>query len=286
MVRLEIEASNGHTLFTTLLRLDATFAMTPQATSSSRRVLRPQTQKLSWRWFWGPNHQTVRRSVSIMPPLLSQHVSLSSSIARSPSPPAPLLDFLNRCLDLVNMINTCALACWCSQVSATTISLPAILVPRSKPHVRPSPLQVHRHSTSLLDLLHVRRSSPCFTPAHQHSQETCCTHTHAMVSLKTQPKPIIFDNHSSQTWHTRAHINLVFAISPLMSVLSTPTHRDGSKTKIKRYNSLKWPKAKEKPKRGHLKWAKLGLQRHGQRLDATKQSIASPQEEAEWAQHR
>lgn len=30
----------------------------------------------------------------------------------------------------------------------------------------------------------------------------------------------------------------------------------------------------------------LGPQRHGQRLDATKQSKASPQEEVEQAQHR
>jgi hypothetical protein len=68
-------------------------------------------------------------------------------------------------------------------VSATTVSLPAILVSLSKPHVHPSPLQVYQHGTPLLDLLHGLRPSLCSTPAHQRSQETCCTRTHAMVSL-------------------------------------------------------------------------------------------------------
>ena len=36
-------------------------------------------------------------------------------------------------------------------------------------------------------------------------------HTHAMVSLQTQPKSIISDNHTSQTRHTWQHINLVLA---------------------------------------------------------------------------
>jgi hypothetical protein len=96
-------------------------------------------------------------------------------------------------------------------VSATMVSLLAILVPWSKPHVCPSPLLVYRHGKSLLDLHHVYRPSPSSTPAHQHSQETCCTCTHVMVSFQTQPKSIISDNHSSQTRHTRAYINLVFA---------------------------------------------------------------------------
>ena len=48
MVQLEIGASNDHGLFTTLLRLDASFTMTPRANSSSRRnpvrVLRPKPE--------------------------------------------------------------------------------------------------------------------------------------------------------------------------------------------------------------------------------------------------
>jgi len=46
MVQHEIEASDCHALFTTLLRLDANFTMTPHAASSSRwntnQVLRPK----------------------------------------------------------------------------------------------------------------------------------------------------------------------------------------------------------------------------------------------------
>jgi hypothetical protein len=88
-----------------------------------------------------------------MPPPRSQHVSRSFSIAWSPSPLAPPLD-------LVITVNSfaCTLACWCPQVSATMISLPAILVPQFKPHVRPLP--------SLLDLFHVSRSS---CAPHQHT---------------------------------------------------------------------------------------------------------------------
>jgi hypothetical protein len=59
--------------------------------------------------------------------------------------------------------------------------------------------------------------------------------------------------------------------SPLL--VSTPTNdsrEKSTKEEEKTKSSPKWPKAKEKPKLGHLKWTKLGPQRHGQRLDATK----------------
>jgi hypothetical protein len=39
-------------------------------------------------------------------------------------------------------------------------------------------------------------------------------------------------------------------------------------------------KPEKSQKLGHLKWAKLGPQRHGQQLDATKRNTASPEEEA------
>ena len=58
----------------------------------------------------------------------------------------------------------------------TTISLLAVLVPRSKPHIHPSPLHVHRHDTSQLYLLHVHRLSLCSTPADN-------TRTHAMFAI-------------------------------------------------------------------------------------------------------
>jgi hypothetical protein len=130
----------------------------------------------------------------------------SSSTTRSLSPPAPPLD-------LVNMVysSSCVLACWCLQVSATTVNLPAILVPRSKPYVHSSPLPVYLHGPSLLDLLYARQPYLCSTPAHKTQPRGILhTNTHAIVSLQSQPRPIIFDNHSSQTRHTRAHINLVF----------------------------------------------------------------------------
>ena len=115
MVQLEIEASDYHTIFMTLLRLDANIAMMPHAAPSfcrnSNQILRPkpinrppggceaQTTKHAW------------RSVSSTPPL-SRHMSLPSSTTRSPSPPAPPLDLVNHHLDLVNKVNSssCALA--------------------------------------------------------------------------------------------------------------------------------------------------------------------------------
>ena len=52
---------------------------------------------------------------------------------------------------------------------------PCLLVCQSKPHIRPSPLRVHRHDTSLLDLHlvvdhHLRAPQP-----HTTNQETCRT---------------------------------------------------------------------------------------------------------------
>jgi hypothetical protein len=51
MVQLKIRASNGHGLFTTLLCLDASFAMTPYASSrscrNSNQVLRPKPKNRS-----------------------------------------------------------------------------------------------------------------------------------------------------------------------------------------------------------------------------------------------
>jgi hypothetical protein len=45
------------------------------------------------------------------------------------------------------------------------------------------------------------------------------------------------DNHSSQNKHTRVLVNLVFTISPLMSALSTPIHKQlEQKKKKKRKN--------------------------------------------------
>lgn len=67
------------------------------------------------------------------------------------------------------------------------LSLLAILVSRSKPHVCPS-----QHNTSLLDFHYVHRLSLCSTPTHQHNQEKFCICTHVMVNLQTQPKSRLF----------------------------------------------------------------------------------------------
>jgi hypothetical protein len=52
---------------------------------------------------------------------------------------------------------------------------PGLLVPRSKPHVRPSPLLVHRHGTSLLDLL--LAVDHCLRAPHLHNKPRDMSHT-------------------------------------------------------------------------------------------------------------
>jgi hypothetical protein len=62
MDQLKICPTDAHGLFKTLLRLDASFTMTPRASSRSRldsnQFLRPKPKKPSCWWFWGPNRQT------------------------------------------------------------------------------------------------------------------------------------------------------------------------------------------------------------------------------------
>jgi hypothetical protein len=94
--------------------------------------------KIVHRYFCGPNHQTVWRRVSTTAPPRSWHVSPSSMTTQSPRPLAPLLDMVNTVYS-----SSCALAGWCLQVSATMVSLPVILIPRSKPRVHPSPFPIH-----------------------------------------------------------------------------------------------------------------------------------------------
>jgi UDP-N-acetylglucosamine transferase subunit ALG13 len=61
------------------------------------------------------------------------------------------------------------------------------------------------------------------------------------------------DNHSSQIQTTRAHINLVFAISPLMSALSTSTNDSREKAQKKKKR-----KQRAQPNDQKLKKAKTG----------------------------
>jgi hypothetical protein len=49
-------------------------------------------------------------------------------------------------------------------------------------------------------------------------------HSRNGISLQTQPKPIIFDNHSSQTRHIRAQINFVLAVVYILEHINTHKH--------------------------------------------------------------
>ena len=80
------------------------------------------------------------------------------------------------------------------------------------PHVRPSPLPVHRHGMSLLDLhlaIDHRLRAPHLRTT---SQEKCCTtQLTPWLVHKLNPRRQLIDNHSSQNRTTRARIKLVFA---------------------------------------------------------------------------
>jgi hypothetical protein len=56
------------------------------------------------------------------------------------------------------------------------------------------------------------------------------------------------DNHSSQNKHTRVLVNLVFAISPLISALSTPIHEQLEQKEKKKRKQRAQPND-QKPKK-------------------------------------
>ena len=188
MVQFLIDAFDGHTFFMTLLRLDVSFAMMPRVASHSRlnsnRVLRPKPKKSSAGGFeaqttkplgeayplcllhnldmyhyrlWPPDHQVFQR-------LHLTWLIVVLTWSTRFTPPLVLL--------LVNV----------PKCQPPMVSLSSLLVPHSKPLVHPSPLPVHRHDTSLLDLLHSRRPSLCSTPTH-HKPRDMHNATHAMNSL-------------------------------------------------------------------------------------------------------
>jgi hypothetical protein len=105
----------------------------------------------------------------------------------------PLLDSVNRRLDLVNMVNYVLYMYICLSMSPS-VSHPRPVfrssVPRSKPLVRPSPPLVHQHDTTLLDLLHSHRSSLCSTPAH-HKQRDMLHNTTLTLRLVGIPRPVV-----------------------------------------------------------------------------------------------
>jgi hypothetical protein len=174
MVQLEIYASDSHELFTTLLRLDASFIMTPRAVSksipNSNRVLTPKPKNcMSVVLRPKPSNPTGQVYLLCLLHSLDACHLPSSSIVLSPRPLVPPLDLVNRHFDLVNTVYSFAytLAYQCPQVSATrNQSLLATLVPQSKPHVHPSPLSVHQHGTSLFPSPWPSTVSLCSTPTH------------------------------------------------------------------------------------------------------------------------
>jgi hypothetical protein len=165
---------------------------------------------------WGPNHQTPSRRVCAMPPLRSRHMSPSSSTAWSPSRLAPVLDLVNYRPELVNMVHSfsCDLACWCPQVSATHSQSSGHLGPSFQASLCPPPLPVHKHGTSLLDLLHPRHSSLCSTHLHASTAKGHVAHTLMpwLVSKLNQSRSSL-DNHSSQL-DTQGHVSTLCSQTP------------------------------------------------------------------------
>jgi hypothetical protein len=111
-----------------------------------------RTRKPSTRWFCGSTHQTAMSSVLHTRPRHSTHVTFILN-----SPGANLLEPRSTCTSAILTQSTRSLlhVHLCLLMSLDVIHRgwsPGLPVRRSKPHVHPSPLSVHRHSTSLLDL--------------------------------------------------------------------------------------------------------------------------------------
>ena len=87
---------------------------------------------------------------------------------------------------------------------------------------------------------------------HNTSQKTCRTHSfrHGRVSHHSTYFVDHIDNHSSQNEHTRVLVNLVFAISPLMSALSTPIHEQLEQKKKKKKRKERTHPNDQKPRTG------------------------------------
>jgi hypothetical protein len=223
--------------------------MTPRAASYSRQnctwVLRPKPENHPHVVLRSkpPNYPRLAYSIHVPCDLNMCHRRSLTTLL--PSPPAPLLDLLDHHLDPVNTVNsamyTCS--CRCLQVLATTASHLASLVPRSQPDVHPSLLPVHRHESTWLSPSPSTTASELYICAPQAKRHVAQHHTHTMVSSQTQPKPIVSFTITHHTWTLWAHINHVFAISPLMSGLSTPNTKRWIKSKRKTEKSFKWPKA-------------------------------------------
>jgi hypothetical protein len=164
-----------------------------------------QNPKTVQYWFWGPNHQTAWRRVSATPPSRSRHVPPSSLTVLTKSsctsawlgqPPSWLGQY-----GLLLRMYSCVLR---SQVLAThgQSFRPSWSLGPNFTSVLHHSGPLHWYDPSLLDLQHVCRPSVCSTPAHEHIQEICCTHTHVWVSCKLNRS---LDRLSTITHHNSAH---------------------------------------------------------------------------------
>jgi hypothetical protein len=119
------------------------------------------------------NRPRVVYSISIP---ATRHVSPPSSTAPAPSLPEPHSTCTSAVLTQLtwSLLHVHLRLSMSPDVSHRSRS-PGLLVPRSKPHIRPSPLSVHRRGMSLLDLyltVDHRLQAPHL---HTTSQKTCCT---------------------------------------------------------------------------------------------------------------
>jgi hypothetical protein len=147
MVQLEIQASNGHEF--NLFHLDASFAMMPRASSyfhqNSNRILRPKPKNQRSA---GGFEKTTKLLGEACPLHLLYDLDMCRCRPRSPSPLGPPLDLVTAIF---------ARSTWSTPLHVLLlVDVVKCQAPMVKPHVHPSPLRVHRHSTSLLDLFHVR----------------------------------------------------------------------------------------------------------------------------------
>jgi hypothetical protein len=105
----------------------------------------------------------------------ARHVSPPSSTGQPPKSSEPR----STCTSSVLTRSTRSLPCTLAPADVPDVShrswLPGLLVPQSKPHVRPSPLPVRRYGTSLLDLHLAINHRLRASHLHTTSQETCRT---------------------------------------------------------------------------------------------------------------
>ena len=153
MVQPDFYQSDGHASCIDLIRLDATSVIPPHAApfllGTCARVLRPKPGNHLPDGF---EAQTTKPSASSVlhtrpPPLDACHLH--------PRPPGHQVfqSLRSTCASTILTRSTRSLPCTLRFSMSPDVShrgwLPGLLVPRSKLHICPSPLPVHRHNTDL-----------------------------------------------------------------------------------------------------------------------------------------